>query len=98
MSFIKANCQEKKEKKKKKKVSTAFVPLARGGQVSPGTSVDFFSTEHFFIFVIYKFYKSRLRFFYKINKLVIKNIYMMLGGGAWTGMLMDPPGFFFKKK
>jgi len=62
MSFIKANCQEKKEKKKKKKVSTAFVPLARGGQVSPGTSVDFFSTEHFSFFVIYKFYKSRLRF------------------------------------
>ena len=71
MSFIRANYQEKK-KEKKEKVSTALVPLARGGQVSPGTSVDFFSTEHFSFFVIYKFYKSRLRFFYKINKLVIK--------------------------
>ncbi len=85
MSFIRANCQEKKKKKRKKKVSTALVPLARGGRVSPGTSVDFFSTEHFFIFVNYKFYKNRLRFFYKINKLVIKIIYMMLGGGHGLG-------------
>ena len=79
-------------------MSTALVPLARGGQVSPGTSVDFFSTEHFFIFVIYKFYKSRLRFFYKINKLVIKNIYMMLGGGAWTWDVDGSPRIFFLKK
>ena len=28
-----------------------------------------------------------------------KNIYMMLGGGGHgPGMLMDPPGFFFKNK
>ena len=80
MSFIKANCQEKKEKKSVNRFST----IKGGGGYFPQALVWNFFRQNIFIFIIFNFYKKSYTIFYKIyicNKNFMEE--EMGGPGIW---------------